>query len=223
MRRPLPFLVPCVSIACVSIACVSIASVSIACVSIAGCGDPNAGALFADIQYGTECDVTRGCEPAPNRDICGINQSDPCAEVGGQATLSCSVVETADTRMVTFSASQGGPFSLSVMQMIVPLAGGSAGGGSCNVRVVDGANTYTGVCGSSTPTALQPCQISNVRFYDDMGNPTLEGDIFCQMLPNRTSPLLQLELHAKGSDAMATVSPGSFRLANCDGLNVPEG
>lgn len=194
----------------------------VVCLSTVGCGDPNAGALFADIQYGTECDVTRGCEAQPNRDICGIDMGDPCAEVGGQATLNCTVTESADmtTRTLTFGASQNTDFSIAVRQALFPYGGGFAGGASCIVEVHDGPNTYVGACGSGSPTEAQPCQISNVRFYDDVGNPTVQGEIFCQMLSNRTNPMLEIELHAKGSDAMAVMSPGTFRLANCSGLRI---
>lgn len=194
----------------------------VVCVSVAGCGDPNAGALFAEIEYATECRETPGCEAEPNRLICGINQGDPCPEVGGVAMLSCSVTETMETRIISFSANQGTGFSLSVSQMIVPFGGGSAGGGSCNVRVVEDPNRYEGACGSGTPTGLQPCQISNIEFCDDLGNPTLRGDIFCQMLAHQTSPLLQIELHQTGFDTTARGAPGRFRLANCDGLEVPD-
>jgi len=188
-----------------------------------GCGDPNAGALFADIQYGTDCDETRGCTPEPNRDICGINGGDPCAEVGGTAVLSCTVTEADGVRTLTFSASQGTGFSMSVRQAQIPVGGGSAGGGGCTVRVVDGANTFQGACGSATPSEAQPCQISNVRWYDDAGNPTVEGNIFCQSLQNQANPSVRIEVHAKGSDATSVMSPGSFRLANCDGLDLGEG
>lgn len=195
----------------------------LACLFLVGCGDPNAGALFADIQYGTDCEETRGCTPAPNRDICGIANGDPCPEVGGTANLSCIVSEVeGSTRTLSFSASQGGGFSISVRQAIIPFAGGSAGGGSCVVNVVDGPNTHTGACGSGTPTEAQPCQISNVTFCDDLGNPTVRGNIFCQHLENQANPLQRLEVHAKGSDAMAVTSPGTFRLANCDGLNIED-
>lgn len=185
-----------------------------------GCGDPNAGALFADIQYGTDCDVTRGCTPAPNRDICGINRGDPCPGVEGAANLSCNIEDEGTTRILTFSATQGSDFSLAVRQAVIPSAGGSAGGGSCTVTLRDGPNTHVGTCGSGTPTEAQPCQISDVRFYDDVGNPTVEGNIFCQGITNQVNPLLELELHAKGSDSMAVNSPGTFRIANCDGLTL---
>lgn len=197
---------------------------SLSMLGVLGCGDPNAGALFADIQYGTDCEETRGCTPAPNRDICGINNGDPCPEVGGTANLSCIVSEVeGSTRTVSFSASQGGGFSIRVSQAIVPFGGGSAGGGSCNVTVVDGPNTHEGACGSGTPTETQPCQISNVQFCDDLGNPTVRGNIYCQHLANRANPLQRLEVHAKGSDATAVMSPGVFRLANCDGLMIEDG
>ncbi|MBX3269611.1 MAG: hypothetical protein KF729_05090 [Sandaracinaceae bacterium] len=185
------------------------------------CGDPNAGALFADIQYGTSCENTRGCTPAPNRDICGINNSDPCDATGTPATLSCTVAEVeGSTRTVSFSAMQGGGFSISVRQAIIPFGGGSAGGGSCTVTITDGPNTHVGACGSSTPSEAQPCQISNVEFCDDAGNPTVRGNLRCQFLRNQANPTLELELHARGSDVMALNSPGTFRLANCSGLEL---
>lgn len=199
-------------------------ALSVLGLAIAACGDPNAGALFADIQYGTECDESRGCTPAPNRDICGINLGDPCPEVGGTANLSCSVLEATDgsTRTLTFSASQGTDFSIAIRQAIIPFAGGPAAGANCTVTIVDGPNRHTGLCGSSEPTDAQPCQVSGVRFYDDLGNPTLEGDIFCQHLQNQANPLQLLEVHAKGSAATDAMSPGHFRIANCDGLEIPE-
>lgn len=196
---------------------------SLVTTGLIGCGDPNAGALFADIQYATDCEETRGCTPAPNRDICGINDGDPCPEVGGTAQLSCVVSESeGSTRTLSFSASQGSDFSIRVQLAAIPFAGGSAGGGSCSVTIVDGPNTHVGACGSGTPTEAQPCQISNVQFCDDLGNPTVRGNIYCQHLPNRANPLQRLEVHAKGSDATAVMSPGSFRLANCDGLELPD-
>ncbi|MCB9593829.1 MAG: hypothetical protein H6719_13935 [Sandaracinaceae bacterium] len=197
---------------------------SLASIGLFACGDPNAGALFADIQYGTDCDESRGCTPAPNRDVCGINNGDPCPEVGGTANLSCIINEVeGSTRTLTFSASQGGDFRISVRQAIVPFSGGSAGGGSCTVTVTDGPNTFVGACGSGTPTPMQPCQISNVQFCDDLGNPTVRGNIFCQHLANQANPLQLIEVHAKGSGGMAIMSPGSFRLANCDGLMIEDG
>ncbi len=199
-------------------------ALSVLGLGLTACGDPNAGALFADIQYGTGCMDSRGCTPQPNRDICGINLGDPCPEVGGVANLSCSVVEAPDqsSRTLTFSASQGGDFSVSLRQAIFAFDGGPAGGTNCNVTVVDGPNRHTGQCGSAAPTEMTPCQVTNVRFYDDVGNPTVEGDFACRYLQSRSNPLQLLDVHAKGSTAAALMAPGHFRIANCDGLEIPD-
>jgi hypothetical protein len=186
---------------------------------LAGCGDPNAGALFADVQYATRCDDTLGCGGSADRDVCGFNRSDPCIEDAPEATLSCTVTESETSRTISFSARQG-PASISVESLTVPLVGGSASGGACRVRVVEGANTYTGGCGGSEPNEAQPCRISNVSFYDDEGNPTFEGDLFCQFLQNQSNPTLAIEVTAKGNGPGPASSPGTFRFANCTGLSL---
>ena len=208
MRRTLPFLI----------------AIGLLC-SIPGCGDPNAGALFGDIQYATRCENTLGCPGPVDRDVCGINNGDPCMIGAPEARVSCTIQESADgsTRTVDFSASQGSGFAITVSQAIVSSAGGSAAGAGCNVRVTEGANRYEGMCGSSPPSEAQPCQISAVRFYDDMGNPTVEGAIKCEFLPNQSQPMLQIELTQVGSGPGPASMPGRFRIANCQGLDIPAG
>lgn len=222
MRRALPFLIA-----------VGLLS------SVPGCGDPNAGALFADIQYATRCEeATPHCGGPMNRDVCGINNGDPCEVGAPEARVSCNVTESADgaTRTLEFSASQGSDFGITVSQATFNSAGGSAAGAGCTVRITDGANRYEGRCGSSAPSASQPCQITAVRFYDDMGNPTVEGAIFCEFMQNQSSPTLHLEVTQVGSgspafssagnicDTYATTppacNPGRFRIANCAGLTL---
>jgi hypothetical protein len=204
MRRALPFLIA-----------VGLLS------SVPGCGDPNAGALFADIQYATRCEMTLGCPGPVNRDVCGINNGDPCEGGAPEARVSCVVQESADgARTLDFSASQGSDFTLTVSQATFSAAGGSAAGARCEVRVTEGANRYEGACGSSPPSAAQPCQISAVRFYDDMGNPTVEGAIFCEFLPNQSQPMLQIEVTQVGSGPGPAAMPGRFRIANCQGLTI---
>jgi len=182
--------------------------------------DAGGPSLFADIQYGIDCTETGGCVAQPDRDICGIHLGEACAEVEGETVISCTVTQTGDVRSLTFSASQGLGYAISIREAEIPVAGGSAEGAACAARVIDGPNTFQGACGSAPPSESQPCQISDVRWYDDAGNPTVEGRIFCQNLPNQANPAVQLALHAKGSDSMATMTPGSFRLANCDGLEL---
>jgi len=184
-----------------------------------GCGDPDAGKLFADIQYATRCENTLGCEGLQERDICGITQGDPCIEGAETVRASCAVSEGDGTRTLEFSASQG-DFSIAVSGATFASSGGSASGAGCTVTVVDGPNTYRGECGSSEPSEEQPCRISSVMFYDDEGNPTVEGGIFCQFLKNRANPMLEIEVTALGSGPTPAMTPARFRLANCDGLTL---
>lgn len=187
---------------------------------LAGCGDPNAGALFADIQYATRCDLVGGCAGRVDHDICGFNGGDACEGVTGTAVISCSVTETDTTRTISFSATQGSDFNISINRLTVPIGGGSSTGGDCSVTVREGANTYAGGCGGSTPSEAQPCQVTNVNFMDEMGNPEFEGNVFCQNLRNRATPGLQIEVTAIGAGPTPASSPARFRIANCDGLTL---
>lgn len=192
----------------------------ISSISAAGCGDPDAGKLFADIQYATRCPRSNHCTGPEDRDICGINGGTPCVEVEGTATVSCNVTESGDNRSINFSASQGGDYQISVRNATVAASGGFATGTNCSVVVVDGVNRYEGRCGPAEPGEAQPCQISGVRFYDDMGNPTLEGAIECRDLPNQANPDLLTDVTSVGSGPAAAAEPGAFRLANCLGLQI---
>ena len=114
---------------------VAFASILLA-LGIAGCGDPNAGALFADIQYATRCEMaaTPHCGSPVNRDICGIDSGDPCTPDAPNPQLSCNIQESADgTRTLEFNASQGSGFALTISQAIFAPGSTSAGGAGCRV------------------------------------------------------------------------------------------
>lgn len=191
---------------------------------VAGCGDPNPGLLYADFRYATRCEETLGCPGAVEHDICGYNLSDPCYEGMPSPTLSCSVTEMEGaTRTINFSAQQGGGFSIRVEGLVVPFNGGSGGGAGCRVSVVEGNNRYEGRCGGAEPSMEQPCQITNVAFRDDLGNPTITGEIFCQYLPNEASRSLRIEVTNIGMGPGPASTPATFRFANCSGLTcTPE-
>ncbi|MGE0789145.1 MAG: hypothetical protein AB7S26_25960 [Sandaracinaceae bacterium] len=188
--------------------------------ALVGCdgGNPD---VFADMRYAVRCNETRGCPGESQRDICGFNMGDPCVELGDVPSfqITCDVEETSDNRTITFVA-LGLGFSLRITSLVVPFAGGPGGGPNCRVRVQEGANLYEGACGSSAPSEAQPCQIPNVSFRDDMGNPTLEGSVRCEYLPNTAMPANHVELSTNGSGPMAQMTPAGFRLANCAGLHV---
>src|SRR5690349_19981159 len=112
---------------------------------IAGCGDPNAGRLFADLEYATRSQETlTRPDDGSDRNICGFNLSTPCDGFTAQVSASCNVVESETSRTLSFTATQGGGFSLRVQSAVIPIAGGAASGTACEVTVVEGANTYEG-------------------------------------------------------------------------------
>lgn len=208
-----------------------------------GCGDPDAGKLFADVQYATRCEATLGCGGAKERDICGANQGGTCIAGAESVRASCAVTEGENTRTLQFTATQGSDFSLAVSGATFAYAGGSASGAGCVVTVQDGPNSYRGDCGSANPSATQPCRINNVMFFkNEEGEATIEGNIFCQFLENRANPALQMEVTALGSgpSGISPVDPNTsacsgypepkppacmparFRLENCSGLEIRE-
>lgn len=196
-------------------------SLALGLFGVTGCG-VEGGSLFADIQYATDCQDTGGCTAA-RRDVCGIDQGDACEGVPGVASLTCSVVEASDgsTRLLNLSATQGSDFSLRIGQALFDIGGGAARGASCTVTVVDGANTFTGACGSAAPNDTQPCQLDNVVFEEDVeGIPTITGHLFCIGLQHSSNPSLSIEFHQTGFAAADAIAPGTFRIQNCDGLNL---
>lgn len=223
------------------------AAVMVVCLAVLGCdsrqgsdaggvdaGDPNVGNLFAEFQYATRCDATGGCAPG-DHDVCGFDGALPCDTTAPNADLRCTAVERDGIRTLSFSAQQGAG-RIEVSGLDVPFDGGPAMGEDCLVTVEEGSGTYSGACGSSTPSEAQPCQITDVVFYDDMGNPTFEADLFCQFLANQANPALQIEVTARGasgpafggtppmsicataSPAPPACTPARIRFANCDGL-----
>ena len=202
--------------------------------ALGGCGDPDAGKLFADVQYGTRCPTSNHCEGPQDRDVCGINNGEPCMGVGGTPRVSCTITEDGSGNyQVNFSVDQSEGFSLSVSQATIPTSGGLAGGANCGVRVVEGPNRYEGRCISqqpvSDPNPAEPdesvpgCRVNSVLFTDDMGNPTMEGQIECRDIPNIANPMLLLDVTQVGSGPGPASMPGRFRIANCQGLEIPSG
>jgi hypothetical protein len=181
--------------------------------------DAGAGALFADLQYAIRCEATLGCAGVIEHDICGFDEGDTCVDGAPPASLSCTVIEGDATRLIRFSAQQGGGSSIAVTDLAVIVTGGSPSpGGACRVTVQEGASTYSGSCGPAAPSDAQPCQISDVRFVDDAGNPTVEARMLCQFLENEANPALEIEVTAIGVGPAPAGTPARIRIANCAGM-----
>lgn len=166
--------------------------------------------LFADVQYATRCDVTAGCVAPMNHDVCGFHAGEPCVDGSPAVTASCAVTGAGAGRAFTFTVAQGDGPSLSVDLTGFP----------CTVRVVHNDDVFEGACGSEPPSTAQPCLLSDVVYYDDDGNPTIEGGIFCQGLSNQADPTLTIEVTAIGTGPGPASMPAHFRLANCAGLSI---
>lgn len=199
---------------------------ALASLALIGCGDPDAGKLFADMQYGTDCPTSNHCEGPADRDICGINGGMVCEGFEGVTRASCTVVEDgAGNYLLDFSVDQGQDFALTVSQALVPMAGGFAGGTNCSVAVTEGVNRYNTSCIQQQPVSspdaamsVPGCRLSEVAFLDDDGNPTISGRIECRDMPNQANRDLKLDVNAVGTGPSNRAMPGRFRLVNCQGL-----
>lgn len=182
-------------------------------------GPPDSGVapIFGDVQYATRCEMTLGCEGPTDRDVCGFDQGEACDTGAPSPSLACAVRVSDSTRTIDFSAQQGGDFSISVEGLTVPFGGGSAMGVGCRVQVVSGTSRYLGACGGSGPSTVQPCRISNVMFGEEDGEPTFQGNIFCQFLQNQANPALQIEVTSIGIGPVSASNPARFRFRGCAG------
>lgn len=176
---------------------------------IAGCGNNAPAGVFADVQWQVRCDIMGMCTRPDSRDVLGYDGED-----GND--VSCTVVQDATSRTVTFRAESDG-FSLAARNVVVPIAGGSGSGAGCRVTVEEG-NTYEGVCGGGTPSDAQPCQIRNVQFYTDevSGSAAMRGELRCEGIRATAAPDLRREITAPG-DAASYVQ---FTFYDCRGLSL---
>lgn len=165
----------------------------------------DAGApLFVDVQYAVRCIASGDCAGPVNGDVCGFAGGLACDGVSGVAEATCEVVDG----VFSFTASQGGPV-LSIDNF------GPAGTSlsDCTVTVEVDGETFRGPCSGEA----SPCALGNVRTYDDEGNPTIEGQVYCDGLPSPDG-LSTREITALGVGPAVETSPGRFRVANCAGL-----
>jgi hypothetical protein len=178
--------------------------------ALPGCPNNDPPGVYSIADWRLGCDsVMTGCTPALARAVTGFN-----GEMGN--TVSCSVTERGADRVVSFrtgSLTEGVAYSISLTSATVPRAGGLSRDGQ--ITVVEGANTYRGLAGSATPTALQPCQL-RVMFGTDAatGSTLLEAELLCDHLPNNTDPS-----SLRGISAGAGSSePATLNFFDCRGL-----
>lgn len=184
--------------------------------SAASCSTSGPAEVFADLQWRVRCEIMRMCTGYPDRSILGFDGDD------GQR-ISCNVIETADSRTLTFNVSGStatSSYSLGVTAAVIPRAGGGAGGSGCSVTVREDATTFTGRCGASPPNDAQPCQINNVRFMVDAeGRSLITGNLYCENISPSAAMTIDREVTAAGDTPDARTTPMAFNLYDCRGYS----
>lgn len=87
--------------------------------------------------------------------------------------------------------------------------GGEESEGPCDVRVIEGNNTYVGGCSSEEPSSERPCQIS---LREKAG--VITGELYCRQIPNNVSLAQIRYLVAPRTED----EPAELELYGCRGL-----
>ncbi len=186
----------------------------------AGCNNTTPPRLYATMSWKMRCpdaaDIAMGCSMG-----CTEGQDrliDNFAGVEG-VSITCNVTETASSRILNFRLGNSAGQSVTFQNVEVPHDGGPALRGTVRFRE---DNDYTGAAGSATPTATQPCQITNVAFSREAtsGDPTITGEVFCDMMKADADMRICRGLSREGGVGTATV-PAEFTIYGCPGLVLP--
>ncbi|MEZ4251357.1 MAG: hypothetical protein R3B99_24360 [Polyangiales bacterium] len=154
---------------------------------LAACGDDGVG-LFADVQWQVRC---------PG-DLAGCSRDgepvDVFASEGDDGfNIACEVDESGGLRFVNFQRVDRRTASAGHRPQ-TGVDGGAVTGTGCRVTIVDDSTTYEGACGSSAPSASQPCQITGLSFIEDRVGDTDVGSY---------GPELQMSMSCQGFRAAA--------------------
>jgi hypothetical protein len=179
-------------------------ALSLLALAAAGCRSESDPPIYLDTDYQLRC---IDCQPRtadePERDVALLD-----GEEGW--TVSCSISELSGRPAMTMTAVYQGEQRDETHG--IRIKGAHIEGDvtdSCEVRVVEGANTYEGKCTSDEPTEAAPCQVK-FRKKDNV----VEGGVFCSKIPNTASLTSFRYLVEPGSrDESAPVA-----VHNCVGL-----
>lgn len=167
------------------------------------CTNTDPHPVYIEMEYQVRC---VRCEPlAPNdpprrvRALPGDDGMD----------IRCSIEEISGDQRLTMSAvyldpeddSRNYAFQISQLNM----EGGP--GGSCQVKVIEGANTYEGGCTDDAPTASAPCRIEHTT-EDNV----IRGTLLCENISNANVNTAR-HLTQPGSDTEAF----EWEVWNCGG------
>lgn len=146
--------------------------------TFASCTSETTPIVYIGMTYQVRCLDCQPREPDPNpRDVRAVD-----GEAG--YSLDCSVNKSGSTRRVTFSAEHQSDEADNTYVLSVKGArlGGEESDGPCEVRVIEGNNTYVAGCSSEAPTTERPCQVS---FSEKAG--VIKGELYCDKMPSDAS------------------------------------
>jgi hypothetical protein len=133
--------------------------------------------------------------------------------VDGEAgySLDCSVTKSGSEKRVTFSAEHQSSEAASTYLLSVKGAplGGEASDELCEVRVIEGNNTYVAACSTDAPTTERPCQVT---LKEKRG--VINGELYCNKMPSNASLSQVRHLVAP----YTSTDPVEFDLYGCRGL-----
>ena len=177
----------------------------IALPGLLACSEEDPAPLFFKIDYQVAC---IDCEPRamndPARAIRGLDGERGFA-------VSCRARQQGGDRIVTFSAvhrdtsNPSSNYGITIDQ--VNLDSGDPGS-SCLVSVIEGNNTYEGVCAEDEPDENAPCAVDI-----ELDGEVIQGSIYCARIPNRSTTMITRHVTAPDEDA-----PADFEVQGCTGL-----
>lgn len=170
--------------------------------------------VHGELSWRVRCDADgAACRAYADRTVSGFDRE-------GTLELQCSVVETATTRSLTFTALVTSSTGVTVMNAIVPRTGGAPDPGSCGAGVFDEGEIWLGACGGEPPSDTQPCQLA-VVFTRDGSVPVVAGELLCAGMTPWGATMPQRGLTGPGDAVGASMTPVTFSFRNCAGY-VPD-
>lgn len=144
----------------------------------AGCTSETTPIVYIGMTYQVRCLDCQPREPDPTpRDVRAVD-----GEAG--FSLDCSVTKSGSTRRVSFSAEHQSSDAES--KYVISVRGARLGGeesdGPCDVRVIEGNNTYVAGCSTDSPTTERPCQLA----LKEKGG-VVSGELYCNKMPSDAS------------------------------------
>jgi hypothetical protein len=144
----------------------------------ASCTSENAPIVYIGMTYQVRCLDCQPREPDPTpRDVRAVD-----GEAG--FSLDCAVSTSGGTKRVSFGAEHQGESAENKYVLSVRNAriGGEESEGPCEVRVIEGNNTYVAGCSTEAPTTERPCQIT---LKEKAG--VVSGKLYCNKMPSDVS------------------------------------